>query len=245
MRIRVGSYRFNLAASELSITSDPVLNAMKVAVAIETTWAIKTKLRNPTGDAKQFYRYLREFEAACSVNGRDVVLEHTDGTPSYHMLLNSQAIGGVRCTKFPSFPTGARGEAINYRSIEVEYRATQPLGSSQYMAFNEQITIRGGGARFGCREVNIGPGVRQQLRTATTCFATQSGSATGYLQYPSPPPAIWPFALTDEYGDLTLNSPSTIGQSFNAMQQDYTISWSYSFAFPTRLSGVPHFLTGS
>jgi hypothetical protein len=65
-----------------------------------------------------------------------------------------------------------------------------------------------GAKAAGCREVNRGPGVRQRLRTHTTCFATQTGSSTLYLGYPQAPRPIWPYALVDEYPDIQATGPA-------------------------------------
>jgi hypothetical protein len=244
MRVRYGSYRLGIAASDISISSDQIPNAMNRPAAAEVIWAVRTRIKNPSGDPRQFPAILNAFERAFSVHGRDIVLEFTDGTPTHHALLTRNCVGGTRVSKFPTYSTGANGQYINYRDVEFEIRGTVPLQANGYLSFTEQISIRGGGARWGCREVNIGPGVRQRLRTNTTCFATQSGSAVGYLARPTPPPPIWPSALVDELPDLTLASPVTQGEGFSAFQTDYSTNWSYQFASPQRLNGIPHFLTG-
>lgn len=244
MRVRYGSFRLGIAASDVSISSEPIPNAFGRPVAAEVVWGIRTRLKNPSGDPKQFPAILVAFEQAFSQHGRDLVLEFSDGRPTHHVLYSRDCVGGTRVAKYPSYSTGRNGQYIAYRDAEIEIRGIVPLGASGYMSFQESISIRGGGARYGCREVNIGPGVRQRLRTATTCTATQTGSATGYLSAPQIPPAIWEFALIDEYPDVTITNPQTIGEGSNAYQTNWSASWSYSYAFPTRLSGSPHFLNG-
>jgi hypothetical protein len=244
MRIRIGNYRLGIAATELSISTNQVLGATGTPVAVDVVWDLQTRLKNPTGVASAFYSTLAAFENAFSQHGQDVVLELSDGTSSYHTLLNRNCIGGTRITKYPTYSSGRSGEGINYRNASVQITGTVPISSFGYTAFSERISISGGGARWGCREVNRGPGIRQQLRTHTTCRATQSGSAVGYLETPEPPPPIWAYALVDELPEVGLDNPNTIGLAFNASQTDYGINWSYQFAFPQRLSGTPHFLTG-
>jgi hypothetical protein len=244
MRVRYGSYRFRIASSELTIRRDPILNAMQQPVAIEEVWSIRSRPYNKTGDATKFLPIMREFDSAFSVNGKDLVLEQSTGDASYHQLLSRNTIGGTRISSGPHFPVGRGPQGLVARDVELEIRGTIPLAASQYMTFTETISIRGGGEKYGIREVNVGPGVRQRLRTHSTCFATQSGSAVGYLGKPQPPPPIWPYALVDEYPDEDITGPQTIGAGRFSEQVNYATSWNYSFAAPYRLFGTPHYLLG-
>lgn len=244
MRVRYGNYRLGLAASDISISSEQIPNALGRPVAAEVVWAIRTRIKNPTGNPKAFPPILRAFEQAFSVHGRDLTLQFADGTPTHHILRSRDCIGGVRVTRFPTYETGARGQYVNYRDVTLEFRGQVPLSANQYISFSETISIQGGGARFGCKEVNFGPGVRQRLRTNTTCLATQSGSAVGYLVLPPVPPPIWPGALVDQFPDFDQTNPSTNGSGLNAFQANYPISWSYNYQWIHRLSGTPHFLRG-
>jgi hypothetical protein len=243
VRLRYGNFRHRVSSVELAIERRPVLNARNVPVAVEEVWRCSGKLYNPGYTAAGMYQVLEEFEQAYRVNGRDLVLEHADGRPSYHQLISSECIGGTIVVQPPTFPTGKQGEYVSFRSYQLEVMGTKPLTArTQFLEFNERISIRGGGAKWGCVEVNFGPGVQQQLRTHSTCFATQSGSAVGYLALPQPPPPIWPFARTDEFPELELTSPKTIGEGFRAHRREYAISWSYNFEWPFRLTGTPHHL---
>lgn len=244
MRVRYGTYKLGIAASEISISSDQTPNATGRPVAAEVIWAIKTRIKNPTGRPKDFPAILNAFERAFSIHGQDLVLEFLDGTPSHHSLLSRNCVGGTRITRFATYATGRKGQYVNFRDVEVEIRGTVPLPSLQYLSFSETIVVRGGGAKFGIREVNVGPGVRQRLRTHTTCTATQSGSAVGYLVQPSPPPPIWPSWLLDEYPEVSVVGPQTVGEGVNAFLTNYQINWSWQFAAPMRLFGQPHYLTG-
>lgn len=243
MRLRIGSYRFPIAASEIIISRDPLLNALQVPYAVEEVWSIRSRLRNPTGEPKDFRAILNSFEAAC-VNGADVVLELSDGAPSHHVMRSRDLVGGTRFSRLPGYPTGRGAQGITYRDVAFEVRGTRPVAGLRYVQFTEQITVSGGGARTGCREVNVGPGVQQRLRTHTTCFATQTGSAVGYLGYPDPPNPIWPFALVDQYPDLGLTGANTLGAGVDAIQTDHPINWSYRYEWPYRLTGIPHYLLG-
>lgn len=245
MRIRYGPYKHRIAECDLSITRRPVENALGTIVALDETWTISGRLYNLTGKRASMYGEIQNFEAAYAINNQDLILEYFDGTASYHQLLNRDCIGGTIVKEPPQFPTGKTGENNTIRTYRVVVTGRRPIGRSAYMAFSERITVSGGGARWGCIEVNRGEGVRQQLRTHTICRATQSGSATGLYSYITPPPPIWPYALVDQLPELTLESPETFGERESALQLNHTISWNYQFEATQRLFGTPHYLTGN
>jgi len=185
------------------------------------------------------------FEEAYSRHGQDLVLEHTSGSLSHHALLSRDCLGGTRIAQLPEFPDGGSGEYVSYRTYTVAVKGIRPIlaGQSIYIDFTENLSIRGGGMRWGCREVNRGPGVRQQLRTHTTCFATQSGSSILYVGNPIPPPPIWPHALVDQLPDIDGSGPETLSGG-NTAYINRPLSWTYNYQFPIRLIGEPHYLIG-
>lgn len=245
MRLRYRNYRHRIAEGNVSISRTPIENALGKTVAVEEVWSIRGKLYNRTGSAFGMAPIIAAFELAYSRGGGDLVLEHTNGRSSYHALRNRDCIGGTQIAQLPQFPENGGGEYISYRSYTVAVRGIRPVttGQSMFLEFTESISISGGAARFGCREVNRGPGVRQQLRTHTTCVATQSGSSTLYLGYPKAPPAIWPWALVDEEPDIDATGPQPLSGGIPAYV-NRQMSWTYNYQFPTRLYGEPHYLLG-
>jgi hypothetical protein len=244
VRLRYGSYYHRVGAVDLQIERTPIDNALKTSVAVQETWTCTGRLYNLTGSASGMYATMQAFEAAYSVNGMDLALEYLDGRSSYHVMRSQDCVGGTRVVQPPNFPNGRKGENHTFRTYRLAVTGIRFIGRGQYMSFSERIQISGGGARWGCLEVNEGYGVRQQLRTNAKCVATQSGSAVGYLSMPSPPPPIWPFALVDELPDLGETGPETYGEGFNATQVNYGIDWNYKYEWISRLNGTPHFLRG-
>ena len=244
VRLRYGRYYHRIAEVDLAISRRPIENAMKVAVAVEETWTCQGKLFNPTGKPGDMTAVLRSFEAAYSINGQDIWLEYLNGQPGYHQMLSRDCIGGTVVVEPPSFPSGKKGENHTFRTYRLSVKGIRPLLRSGWMQFEERISIKGGGRRWGCLEVNEGEGVRQQLRSNTICFATQSGSGIGYLEMPDPPPPIWPFALVDEFPDVELTSPETYGDQSSPILLNHGLTWNYAFQATRRLFGIPHFLRG-
>lgn len=244
MRMRWGTYRHRIAEVDLRISREPIANATGGILTYRELWQLAGRLYNRTGSAKGMDAIIREFEQAYSVNGQDLVLEHEDGTPSYHQLLSRNTIGGTRVISPPQFGEGRQGEYVSYRSYSVTIEAIRPIlaGVSAFIEFQETVSVRGGGARFGVSEVNYGPGIRQRLRTHSRCVATQSGRATLFTGYPDPPPPIWPFALVDQFPDIQVEAPETISTGQGSDLINGTTSWTYNFEFPLRLAGLPHYL---
>lgn len=245
MYIRIGSYSHRIAEANLRIGRDPVENATGAIIAYIERWNISGRLHNRTGSAKGMDPIIRRFEQAYSINGQDIALLHIDGTPSYHQLLSRDAIGGNRIASPPQFSEGRQGEMVSYRSYSVAVEAMRPVFGNQslFVDFQETIDVKGGGAKFGCSEVNYGPGVRQRLRTHSTCTATQTGSATYWLGWPTAPKPIWPFALVDQYPDVSIDSPERISTGRGESELiNGSANWSYNYSFPRRLFGIPHYL---
>lgn len=245
MRVRYGQYRLPSGATEVSINADPVEGARGLPVEHVVTWTMQTRLKNPGGNPIAFTQQLLQLQNAFNRHGQDLVLETEAGVPSFHRLISSQCIGGTRVIKPPTFPTGRRAQLVTHRDIEIVVQGRVPtlFGYSNYVSFQETITISGGGRRWGCREVNFGPGVRQQLRTHSKCVATQSGTAVGHLARPPIPPPIWPQALVTEFPDTTDVTPKLTGAGGNGTYSDFSRSWSYSYEFPFRLTGTPSVLS--
>lgn len=222
------------------------MNHAGSVISVRERWSWTCKIYNKTGNPKSTAGFLRELEQAYTRNGQDLVLEHSDGTPSYHALLSRDCIGGTRVVQLPVYPRGQGGEYVSFRTVSIAVEGIRPVlnGVSLYLAFQERITISGGGARWGCREVNRGPGQRQQLRTHSKCEATQTGSATLYVGEPEVPSPIWPQALVDQYPALDAVGPETIsaGSIGDSAFVNRSVTWSYSYEFPYRLFGEPHYL---
>lgn len=246
LRLRYGNYIFRIGSPEISIDRQPIPNAMGVPMRYVESWSISGRIHNPGRSAVDIQPYLSAFESAFSIHAQDLVLEHDNGVTTSHGLYSNDCIGGTRVSLFPSFPTGRHGELVSFRTFRVSVQGEKfaPDVRSQILQWSEQISVSGGGWRRKVDEVNFGPGVQQRTRTHSKCVATQSGQAVGYLYIPEVPPAIWPNALTDQFPNLSLASPKTVGQGISARQVEKSITWSYSYESTQRLYGVPHFLLG-
>ncbi len=238
LRIRWGNYVHRINEGDLRISREPVMNIAKKVCAVRELWQWSGRIKFESTSIASQMKAMSAFEYAYAVNGKDLVLETIDGVGTWHQLLTSNCIGGTKVVSPPSFPNSRGNDAVGYRTYTVGVEGVMPvIGRSMILQFSETISIRGGGKRWGVREVNNGPGVRQQIRTHTACTATQSGSMTMYIGEPQIPPPIWPYALVDELPDL--DTPNPVSES--GLLVNRTRSWGYSYVWPYRLSGEPHY----
>lgn len=244
MHLRIGNYRHRIAEANVSISKFAVEDARGETIAVRHTWQINGKLYNLGKTQATMRATIAAFEVAYSRGGQDVILEQENGLPSYHQLRTRDCIGGTKITQPPQFPTGSRGEYVNYRSYSVAVEGLIPakVGRDIYLTFDERISISGGGARYGVIEVNRGPGVRQLLRTHSKCVASQSGSASVQFGTPNIPPPIWPQALVDQLPTIDEGGLVPFNHGNTTDYLGSSISWTYNYEFPTRLFGSPHSL---
>lgn len=245
MQVEYGSYRHKVNSTGITISSEIEETEAGVPFRINNSINIEGRIQNVRGGrSRDFDAIINSMERAYSIPGQDFGLLHDNGIRSNAWWRNSQTLGGIR-PKMLSYPNYKGGEYLTYRSFQITVNFQVPTASLRYIKFSESISIEGGNARYGVKEVNFGPGVRQQLRTHTKCIATQSGSATGRNGFPIIPPPIWPHALRDSRPKITkLIKPRGGVRTRNIVLEECEISWTYEYEWPFRLDGIPHYATG-
>lgn len=245
MFVQIGNYRHGINEAGLSISHQVRETAAGLPYLVDVQWGVEGKLRNRSGNPRLLDREMERLEQAYSQRGMDISLLHNDGRRSHHTMRNSDTIGGIRAT-FLAYPTTRGAEYCTYRSYQVTLNAVMRVANAPlYIAFEEQINISGGGARYGVKEVNEGPGTRQRLRTHAKCVATQSGRITMLGRYPEAPPPIWPYASDSDYPDVSKMPPVVRGRATDGTLSiaECTIQYTYTYSWPYRLFGTPKFAT--
>lgn len=243
MQLQIGNYRHRINEAGLTISHRVRETKAGIPYLVDVEWGVSGKLRNSSGNSRHLDATMQALERAYSQRGVDISLLHNDGRRSHHTILNSQTLGGVRAQVL-AYPTTKGAEYCTYRSYEIRVAAViRVAGAPLYIEFEEQITISGGGGRWGVKEVNEGPGVRQKLRTHAKCTATQSGRITQLGRYPVAPPPIWPYALESEHPDIVRLPPVTLGTDRDRTLRlaECSIQYSWNFSWPYRLSGAPQY----
>ena len=239
MILQWGNYNFGLNSAEVMIDRSDQLDEAQNAWAYEERWKVRVFLDNPTASAVTMAANLARLEQAFSSNGKDLKLLLANGTPSHHVLLNSQTIGGTRITKRPSYPEGKGYQYGTFRTVDFEVAALVPVSNrSSLTSFIETLSTEGGGPRYGHLEPLTGSPIKQLLKRNTIWRAVQQGSAVGRDGWPQPPAPLWPDALVDPQGfGIQKQSPSRIGDSW----VNYQVSWTYLFEAASRRIGNPNF----
>jgi hypothetical protein len=245
MLVKKGSYQFPINKSGMTVQYAPRETPSGTTYLIDASVSIDAWLPNPTGDSRLLDIQVGRMETAFANPSGDFGLLHDDGSPTHIFWRSSQTVGGIQ-VKLLSYPNYQGAEYVTYRTIQIQadFILVPAAGYPAYTFFEETIKVSGGSPKYGVKEVNFGPGVRQQLRTHSKCTATQSGTARSLNRPVIVPPAIWPQALVEE-GEYTEKSPSTRGsQSYGTfVRLETEVSWSYQFEWPFRLFGSPHFST--
>lgn len=167
----------------------------------------------------------------------EVVFLADDSTESPLSLRNTGSITGVRITDGPHFNDTRGPEYATLRTFEFQAEAEYPFVDSGtlYLDFTESLFFEGGGPVFIFRRALNTVPQRQMTWPATEYRVVQSGSASGYLAFPSPPPSKWPFALA-KAPQVRKVDPDRKGP---AGWEGFKITWEYTHESVTPLAGVP------
>lgn len=235
MYVRYGSYRHEPGEVEIAIAREGVLTEAQTAYAVRERWELTGLL---VGDSQgDIDAKVRRLKNAYSIHGKDITLVMDNGAPSQLRMVSSNAVGGVRVVRPPSFPSnrgGVYATHIPYTiSLEAVFGSTNPV--TNIVSFRETLVTEGGGPRIGYLEPLTGPPIAQILKRHTVYRAVQQGSAVGAGAYPAVPAPIFPASMIGnprvEYG-----SPDRIGDA----SWNYPISWTYEFQSGGALYGRPH-----
>jgi hypothetical protein len=231
--LKYGAYAHD--AGEVSIVISKRANESETGVRISftETWTITGRLHGT--DINDLTAKIILLAAAYSINGYDLGLYQSDGTTlTSHVMLSSQARGGVRIMSF-GFPEGDGAEYTTYRTFSITAEAEFPVGNAGIIAYQETLTLIGGGPKFVFLQTLAGPPQRQQVAQATPYRATQQGSSTGDVAYPTENPPLFP---ADEHRDrrsIARVTPTIRLRTFT----NYTVTWSYEFESASPLIGAP------
>ena len=238
MILAYGSYRYAANSAGITISKQADLNDAQEPVRTITRARVMTRLLNPGTTRATMNAAVAAFLAAHDYQGRDLILYQPDGTTkTVHSWPSSTTIGGVRVVGPPSFPEYEGAEAINYRTIQVEYELVTAITNRRtaLRSFTERLQTSGGGPEYVMLKTLNGPPVRQMRYKQTPYVVTQTGSAVGLFDTPAIPPPIWPSALME----APQIDPDG-GRRLGTAQVDFGISWSYRFESTTPLAGKPN-----
>ncbi len=194
---------------------------------------------------KDFSRQEWNLRSLLSKRNRVFAFYHDDGTPTDAVLTPVGSISGTDCLRIDN-PEEGRGEYTSQRTMRFVVTGTYPVGDPRgaLVDFKETLTFQGDGAPPWEDEcMFLGTVVRMVYLPKSRCFAFQSGSATGYLDYPKfggphgAPVSFWPQWYKSELSRYTLGDAVGDGDTLT----NYPLSWSYTHArWGTPFTGIPH-----
>lgn len=239
MRIRYGNFLSADGECSLSIAKQALEAENGVPYAIRHTWTVSGQVQADTPQQVAVAYLARE--AAFSRWFLEAALVDDAGNV-YHRLPNAGSTTGVRVTQPVHYPAGEGAEGTTYRNYRVVLEAEYPFGpaaggggAGMLKSFTETITFRGGEPRRVLLELAYGVPQVHVLAAQTAYYATQSGSAVGYLAYPPIPAPV--FGVV---GLLSKEITHVAPRSQNGLFVDWTTTWTYQFGSPLPLRGFPN-----
>lgn len=239
MFLRFGTYDHDDGEIELTITRETQFTEAHVPYVELNRWELSGLI--VADDQTDLTTKIRQLEAAYRQKNVDATMMLSATQESAHKLRAATTLGGIRVTSGINYPIGKEAEYTTFRRYTIVLEADIVLGDENGNAvtrFEETIRTWGGGPLFAWTQPIVGVPVRQVVRANTTFKATQTGTAVGLRIRPTPPSAIWPFALMAN-PEISKKSPQKKGERY----QDYETSWNYVYEWDKPLQGEPNLQT--
>lgn len=245
MYLQYGSYQHQsgecwLTISQTAEETNGLLTGVRVRYDVSGRLQIADQ-GSPLANQAAMTPVIAALENAYSVNGLDFGMYQDDGTPTAHVLINAETLGGVQVIRPPSYNEGRGAEYSTFRNYQLSVQALLPNLFQGLIAWKEAIHLVGGGAKDVWLETLTGPPLKQTPVEQTTYRATQSGHATGLYGFINPSDPLWPYALHEERAMVTYSSPERFGASGIVVLRNYLTEWHYEFEDADPLLGLPNF----
>lgn len=237
-----GNYTHGLSArgdAGFSIDREPFkLRDQITNGGYDETWAIRGMLYNSGGNVQRMRRMIAALEAAYAIPGQDLMLTD-NGQLTHHYLRSIDCLGGTKIIRPVTYPTTFGPENITKRTFNVTVGGrVVTAAAATLVRYQERFAFSGGGPEYG-HMVSRNARAVKILKTRFVPYrAIQSGSATGYGEYPEIPAPLWPWAL------LRPEDPGVsyeIGESFGGVLINKTVSWNYEYESIQPLIGLPSY----
>lgn len=232
MILKYGTTTFADGSTEVKISKRPEYSARGYRIGTRETWNVDGEL---IGDAATLNTLIAKLQIALSRNNQSAALLFSGGGQSVHSMNTARTRGGVRVLNL-DFPDGAGAQFATFRSFSFALEALFPDLEDDLLAFEETITVSGGGPI----EIYVQPRetkpIRQTVANYSVVTTTQQGSATGYSRKPSYPAPVAPALEMRHLRRRGGTSPSVD----RGAGSDYRISWEYTFQSTSELDVQPN-----
>ncbi len=237
MYLKYGTYQHADNETSVVISKDAMFAPGGMIRGVRERWTIQGRLQ--AADQASLTTAIDQLTAAYSLQNQDVAFYTDDDQPTSHAIDSAATNGGVRVIVPPSFPEGRGAEYSTFRNYTVVLEAEVLDPGATIINWHESISFSGGGSQFAFLETIDGAPHKQLLKQSTTYHATQSGEATGMLNYPTPAVPLWPGAEHTDRRQLRYDLPQRSGPSGQPTYTHYKVSWSYTFEDGAPLVGLP------
>lgn len=231
MYVKYGNFRFQDADPTLAVVKTAMHSPIGTRIGITEMWTLTGELIASSQD--ELTVMIRAFETAFNSDFKDLILYDNNGQPSAHALYNKNSSSGVRIVSW-SWPDEP-GQYVISRKYQVSVKADFLQTNPGIVSYVEVIQTRGGGPKWILKNALKGVGQRQQLNEQTPFYATQQGSAVGYLEYPPVAPPIWKNDIHLDQSSISRKTPTF--QNNQAI--NWEVTWNYVFESFSPLIGKP------
>jgi len=152
-------------------------------------------------------------------------------------LLSEGSLDGVRVVSHTPAESLKNAGYVTWLPFSFEVEATYPTADAAnlFREWTETISYSSPDREDWLLCIH-GPHQKQQVRERPFYEATQSGSAIGYLQYPSAPAPIWGNAWINRDERPGRTAPKARGNGY----VDFGVSWQWRFKSDRPLLGSPN-----
>lgn len=236
-----GTYNHPIGECEVAINRSAEKDEADRIWAERVTFTIRPKIisqkRQPAEDIRNKLAILNSVYTDYLSS---IGLFYPNGMPSLYVLSSVNTLGGIQVIKRPSAPTMQGANLVTWHDLEIEVTALVPTTfTDRLVSFSEELTVSGGGTRYGHLEPLDAAPIKQRLKQQTIYKATQSGSAMGLFSRPDVSviaPPIFPADLVEQNPTISKRSPMRRGSA----STDYFVSWSYQYESASQLVGEPN-----
>jgi hypothetical protein len=231
-----GTYQHRINSAGLQVDRQPILDHRQEAYLVTERWTVDFREINTGQSSADLDAQIAALEEAYSQTAAIAQLLHDDGTPTVHNLQASNTLGGIRVVKPPSYMRFQNGEYVSYRTGNLILEATIKLTEDvdRVIEHTWSLDMDGGGPVDAHLQPNVGPAVKQRVRTMEKFTATYSGRIVHLGTYGPIPPTIWPQAQIRRVKPR-IESPKLIVGTAYGFPTNYT--YQYESAVP--LTGIP------
>jgi hypothetical protein len=233
MRLQYGNYEHDIDEVWFDIFKTPIYSETGLRRGHRETWVINGYLK--ADSVANLTSAMLELRNGYGQNRGNLGFYEDDGTPTDHILNDSETIGGTRVVDF-RWLDSRNAEYVRYRSYRVVVEADIVDSGAIILQWRERIQRIGSGGPIDrwIWTLNGAP-QKQRVNQQSTYRTIQMGWAVGQFDYPT---IATPISVNDLHQERTVVSPQTPRYA-DGDRIEFPIYWRYEFESANALTGVP------